>query len=549
MKSSVLTFTFFLAISFSVYGQDQAPENWFNLDKGTDKVAGVSTEKTYADLLKGKDSETVIVAVIDSGVDAEHEDLKEVMWINEDEIPGNGIDDDKNGYIDDIHGWNFIGGKDGKNVSNDALEITRLVAHYSKKYDGKDVNSLSKKEKKEYKTYEKLKEKVEKKRTELMEQGAGYIVFSEGLQGVKKSINKEEITEEDLMNFESDNPEVLGVAQRVAAVMKQQGMTFAELEKEIKGGADYFKNSLDYMYNVDFDPRAEIVGDNYSDPNERNYGNNDVKGPDASHGTHVAGIIAAVRTNDVGIKGVADNVRIMSIRAVPDGDERDKDVANAIFYAVDNGATIINMSFGKAYSWDKKIVDKAMRYAQKNDVLLVHAAGNDSKNTDTETNFPIDKYVKKGGLFKPKRTKNWMEIGALSWKPGEDAVAGFSNYGKENVDLFAPGHQILSTTPEQGYKKFSGTSMAAPVVAGVAAMIRSYFPSLKASQVKEILMESVVLQTQKVKKPGHEDGDTKVSFSELCKTGGVVNAYKAVMLAANTKGKKKKKKKKNVIRP
>ena len=239
----------------------------------------------------------------------------------------------------------------------------------------------------------------------------------------------------------------------------------------------------------------------------------------------------------------------MSIRAVPDGDERDKDVANAIFYAVDNGATIINMSFGKAYSWDKDIVDKAMRYAQKKDVLLVHAAGNDSKNTDTETNFPIDKYAKKGGLFKPKRTKNWMEIGALSWKPGEDAVAGFSNYGKENVDLFAPGHQILSTTPEQGYEKFSGTSMAAPVVAGVAAMIRSYFPKLKASQVKEILMKSVVVQTQKVKRPGHKEGDTKISFTELCKTGGVVNAYKAVELAAKTKGKKKIKKKKNVVQP
>ena len=549
MKSIVLFFTFCLAVSLSAFRQGEAPENWYNLDNGTDKVQGVSTEKTYAKLLKGRDSETVIVAVIDSGVDAEHEDLKEAMWVNEDEIPGNGIDDDRNGYIDDIHGWNFIGGKNGKNVSNDALEITRLVAHYDKKFKGKDSNSLSKKEKKEYETYQELKEKIRKKRIELQEQGLGYIAFAGGVNEVKNSIKKDNITGEDLMSFESDKPEITQVAQRLAAIMKQQGMTFAELDKEISGGAKFFSNQLDYMYNVDFDPRSEIVGDNYADSNERNYGNNDVKGPDAGHGTHVAGIIAAVRNNDIGIKGVADNVRIMSIRAVPDGDERDKDVANAIFYAVDNGATIINMSFGKAYSWDKDIVDKAMRYAQKKDVLLVHAAGNDSKNTDTETNFPIDKYAKKGGLFKPKRTKNWMEIGALSWKPGEDAVAGFSNYGKENVDLFASGHQILSTTPEQGYEKFSGTSMAAPVVAGVAAMIRSYFPKLKASQVKEILMKSVVVQTQKVKRPGHKEGDTKISFTELCKTGGVVNAYKAVELAAKTKGKKKIKKKKNVVQP
>ncbi|MEM9823236.1 MAG: S8 family serine peptidase, partial [Bacteroidota bacterium] len=253
-------------------------------------------------------------------------------------------------------------------------------------------------------------------------------------------------------------------------------------------------------------------------------------------------------TNDVGIKGVADNVRIMSVRAVPDGDERDKDVANAIIYAVDNGASIINMSFGKAYAWDKEAVDKAVKYAQKKDVLLVHAAGNDAKETDDLGNFPNDIYNKRGGLFKSKRAKNWIEVGALSWKGGEDAVASFSNYGKENVDLFAPGHQILSTTPDQGYAKFSGTSMASPVTAGVAAVLRSYFPSLTASQVKDILMETTVQQMQMVKKPGSEE---KVAFSELCQTGGVVNAFSAVKMAMKTKGKKKikKKSKQSVVRP
>ena len=252
----------------------------------------------------------------------------------------------------------------------------------------------------------------------------------------------------------------------------------------------------------------------------------------------MAGIIAAVRDNDLGIKGVANNVRIMSVRAVPDGDERDKDVANAIIYAVDNGASIINMSFGKGFSWDKEVVDKAVKYAAKKDVLLVHAAGNSSQNTDEEDNFPNDRYEKRG-WFRKKMAKNWLEIGALSWKPGENAVASFSNYAKGNVDLFAPGHQINSTTPDQNYQSLSGTSMAAPVTAGVAAVLRSYFPSLTAEQVKEIMMTTVTPVTQKVKKPGHKDGDALVEFSSLSKSGGVVNAYLAVKKAMTVKGKKK----------
>ena len=515
--------------------QNSSPENWFNLDFGTDKVSGVSTERTYAELLKGRTSETVIVAVIDSGVDAEHEDLKDIMWVNHDEIPNNGIDDDNNGYIDDIHGWNFIGGKNGKNIKEDALEIARLVRHYDKMFKNKDVSSLSKKEKKKYNTYLKLKEKIDKKQEELVQQSAGYVAFSESLKAIKKNINKAEITVEDLNTLKIDDEDVKRVATRVATIMQSEGVSFSDVNNEVQGAVDHFNNQKNYLYNPDFDPRAEIVGDNYKDPNDRDYGNNDVKGPDASHGTHVAGIIAAIRNNDVGIKGVADNVRIMSVRAVPDGDERDKDVANAIIYAVDNGASIINMSFGKSYVWDKEAVDKAVKYACKKDVLLVHAAGNDARNTNDGSNFPNDKY-KKSGWFKSKYAKNWIEVGALSWKGGEDAVAGFSNYGSDQVDLFAPGHHINSTVPEQGYAKFSGTSMAAPVTAGTAALLRSYFPSLTAVQVKEILMTTVIPQVQKVKKPG---SDELVSFSELCQTAGVVNAYSAVKKAMKTKGKKK----------
>ncbi len=529
-----LFFLFSLLFSGSLMAQDSAPENWFNLDYGSDKISGVSTEKTYQTLLKDRSSQTVVVAVIDSGVDYKHEDLKAVMWVNEDEIPGNGIDDDKNGYIDDIHGWNFIGGKNGKNINADALEIARLVGMYDKKFKGVDPSNLKKKEKKKYDKYLKMKKVIDDKQAELAIQSASWFALDETLSRLKKALKNDSFTAEDLKAFETTD-ETLSSDKEMLENILSKGTTVADLMDQVAGAKGYFDTQMNKWYNPEFDPRAEIVGDNYKNSHERGYGNSDVKGPDAAHGTHVAGIIAAVRDNDLGIKGVADNVRIMSIRAVPDGDERDKDVANAIFYAVDNGATIINMSFGKSYVYDKGIVDKAVKYAQKHDVLLVHAAGNDGSNTDSANNFPNDKY-NKSGWFKPKYCKNWLEVGALSWKGGENAVAGFSNYGKKNVDVFAPGYQINSTIPEQGYAKFSGTSMASPVTAGVAALLRSYFPTLTAGQVKAIIMGSVNPQTQKVKQPGTK---ALVPFSELCQTGGVVNVYKAVKLAEKTKGKKK----------
>lgn len=524
-------------LGLSMMAWSQAPENWFNLDPAADGVQGVSTEKMYKELLAGKTGETVIVAVIDSGVDPEHEDLKEVMWVNEGEIPGNGIDDDNNGYVDDVHGWNFIGGKDGQNVNHDTYEATRLYAKYKGMYEGKDREDLSKKEKVQYDQYVELKEMIEEKREELQGNLDFYSGLLSSIEGLKKTFGKEDITAEDLEGMEPTDPETIQAKAILTNALKQVG-SLSEIEEELNGAVEYFGNSLNYGYNPDFNPRT-IVGDNYSNSYEKGYGNNDVKGPDASHGTHVAGIIGASRENGVGVKGVANNVQIMSVRAVPDGDERDKDVANAIIYAVDNGASIINMSFGKGYSWDKEAVDKAVKYAMKNDVLLVHAAGNSAQNNDTTDNFPNDTFEKKG-LFGPKQAKTWMEIGALSYKGGEDAPATFSNYGKTEVDVFAPGVQILSTTPDGGYESFSGTSMASPVTAGVAAVLRSYYPELTAEQVKEIIMASVDPLSQKVNKPGEEE---QVPFSELSVTGGVVNVYKAVEMASQTKGKKKIKKK------
>ena len=519
-----------------IMAQDSAPKDWFHLDPSADNVPGTNSKKTYETLLQGKKSTTVVVAVIDSGVDANHEDLKDVMWINEDEIPNNGIDDDNNGYIDDVHGWNFIGGKDGKNIHHEALELSRLVAKYNKIYENANEADLSKKQKKEYDKYTKMKKEVADEREKIQQQSMGFMAFAEALETLKKLTGKDEFTPEDLKKIESDDEAVAQAIEMVGGTLAK-GYTVAELSEEVNGAKEYFETRLDYYYNPDYDPRG-IVGDDYSNPDQRNYGNNDVQGPDANHGTHVAGIIGASRNNGVGMDGIADNVRIMSVRCVPDGDERDKDVANAIRYAVDNGAQVINMSFGKSYAWDKDAVDRAVKYAQKNDVLLVHAAGNDGSNNDTGNNFPNDNYDKKG-LFKPKKAKIWMEVGALSWKGGENTAASFSNYGKENVDIFAPGVAIYSTTVGNEYDSYPGTSMASPMVAGVAALLRSYFPELSALQVKEILMESASPQNMQVVKPGAKD--EKVNFTELSVSGGIVNTYGAVEKASKTKGKNKKK--------
>jgi cell wall-associated protease len=535
-----------LSIGISVQTSSaQAPENWFNLDASTNKVQGVSIEKAYQGVLKGKSSSTIVVAVIDSGVDPEHEDLKDIMWTNPREIPNNGIDDDKNGYIDDIHGWNFLGGKNG-NVIKENLEVTRLFKKYKNKYENKNVATLSDSEKKEYAKYENYKQIIEAKRKE----GADNLARYTGLKGqliialdaMEKALAGKPLTAENIAAVNDKGERPLIIAKRLlTGQLEEDGKitSFEDARKnsiaQIQEGINHFQETLDYNYNPDFDDRAKFVGDNPDDSKERNYGNNNVMDFNG-HGTHVAGIIGAMRNNGKGTNGVADNVRIMAVRCVPDGDERDKDVANSIRYAVDNGAQVINMSFGKGFSYDKQVVDDAVRYAESKDVLLVHAAGNDSENNDSTLNFPTSKF-EKSGWFKPKKAKNWLEIGALSWKPGEDMVAPFSNFGKDQVDLFSPGVDILSSSPNNEYKTHSGTSMASPVAAGVASVIRAYYPTLTADQVKEAIMTSTVSQKGiMVKKPGTEE---LIPFDTLCRTGGVINAEKAIRVASKMKGKKK----------
>lgn len=534
MKRKFCTIVAFLIGMMASNLMAQAPQNWFHLDPSKDGVPGMATESIYKRLPKTKKGKTVVVAVIDSGVDYKHEDLKDVMWVNEDEIPNNGIDDDKNGYIDDINGWSFLGNAKGENVVHDNLEVTRLYATLKKKFEGKDPATLSKKDKIEYAKYEEYKGIVEKGRQGAEGNLKQFAMVKEMYDQLVKGLGTDNPSLNDLKKFKTTDQRLNGI-KGIFVQGIEAGETFKSMAAQILEAYDHYYGQLNYNYNPDYDPRT-IVGDNYADVNERFYGNNDVKGPDSKHGTHVAGIIGAKRGNNIGMDGVADNVRIMSVRTVPDGDERDKDVANAIRYAVDNGATVINMSFGKGYSPNKPAVDAAVKYAMEKDVLLIHAAGNDGKNLDLTNNYPNDHFEKKGKPGKKSAT-NWVEVGALNADLGENMAAEFSNYNPEYVDVFAPGAEIYATTPENTYENLQGTSMAAPMVAGVAAILRSYFPDLAADQIKEVLIASSVKQNRKVIKPGTED--EKVDFSSLSKSGGIVNVEKAVELAAKTVGKKK----------
>lgn len=531
----------------SAQSKTQVPKNWHLLSYDTDSVFGTSTEKAYKELLKGKKSTPVIVAVIDSGIDTTHEDLKGILWTNPREIPGNGKDDDHNGYVDDIHGWNFLGGKDGSSLKEDSEEAAREYYRYKTKYGNPD--SALAKDSKEYATWQQLQSKVEKPNSQFKMQYKSMAKLQENVNKcesiLKTYLGKEDFNVAQLDSIQTTNQDVLLARNFMTRLLKSAGdepATFSEFKMEFDEYMNELKRkaeSTEVMPNAN---REKIVGDNLEDIKDNKYGNNDVMGTFGFHGTHVSGIIGASRNNGVGMDGVADNVRIMAVKAVPDGDERDKDVALAIRYAVDNGAQIINMSFGKPFSPHKDWVDAAVKYAEEKGVLLVHAAGNDGSNNDSVPNFPNPDYLD------GTTATNFITVGASSNGTGNDKVASFSNYGKKGVDLFAPGVQIYSTIPGGNkYGSASGTSMASPVVAGVAALVLSYYPELSAKQLKYVLEKSATPLpdgTTMVNKPG--TSDEKVNFADLSVTGGMINSYEALKLAAtikgeNVKGKKQRK--------
>lgn len=490
------------------------------------KNQGIALHQAYSLLdSTARSPKKVVVAIIDSGSDVDHEDLKDNIWINNDEVVGNMLDDDANGYVDDVFGWNFIGGQDSSHVNYDTYELTRLYVKGLELFSVFDTltnipDSLTD----EYLQFKDIEEEFEAERSSLESELIQIKQLQQNIESILFFLGETSLDSVEVNNYLSDEIEPSMQMQEAlgfVALLQDNGINEQLIDEYI----EQIGVQLEYGYNISFDPRS-IVGDDYEDLDNRFYGNSDVKGPDYDHGTHVAGIIAANRDNNIGAIGITQ-VELMIIRAVPNGDERDKDVANAIRYAVDNGADVINMSFGKSYSPELFYVQQAIEYAAQNEVLMIHAAGNDGANIDSVANYPSP--IISDGSSSPYL----ITVGASGWQGVNELAASFSNYGASTVDLFAPGVDIYSTMPNQEYEFSNGTSMAAPVVSGVFALLMQYFPEYSPLEIKEIIVSSVVKTDEQIMLPGQSLEAQYVPFDSLSKHGGIVNAYRAVREALN----------------
>jgi cell wall-associated protease len=496
-----------------------SPAVWHLMDPATDGVAGVGARRALTELLGNAAPKRVVtVAVIDGGVDTAHTALSGAITLNSRETPANGRDDDGNGYVDDARGWNFIGGATG-NIDDAQLELTRLVAA-CRSNGGKSAVA---------KPCTELDSEYTRERAEASAEWDGLrpvlSQYDSLMTVVAKDVGvaKTAITARTLSKLSPRSPDARLALQRV------QGYAANGLTPDVARAVRHqVEGRLKVGYNLTFDPRR-IMGE--TPATGRVYGNADITGPDASHGTAVASVIAAV-SGDSGFVGIAPGVRILPVRVVPNGDETDRDVANGIRYAVAAGAQIINMSFGKPYSPGKAMVDSAVQFAVSKGVLLVHASGNESANLDETPTFPSATFQAAGA----GKATTWIDVGASGWKAGEQLAADFSNYGQTSVDLFAPGAQVYAASPQNEFAREDGTSIAAPVVSGVAALLMSHFPTLTAADVKRILLASVTkFPDLQVQRPGSRS--QKVPFASLSVSGGVVNAYEAVKMAQREAGK------------
>lgn len=496
---------------------DDLPGDWYNLSPEDNEVFGVSVNQAYS-YFSELEISPIIVAVIDDGVDISHPDLEGKLWINSQEIPENGIDDDNNGYIDDVYGWNYLGNPNGENVVEENLELVRLYRRLKEKFENVKSDEVTKVDKEEYKKYLNYKAIYDEEIGALNEDFSQYAQLAALYQGasayMKNLLETDELTINDLVKFQPTNTDDSQVRDFLL-MAEQEG-----LNDYLKENEEYFDSSIKYHYNLEFSPR-HIVNEDQAAKENTAYGNWMVWAGEPNHGTHVAGIIAATRNNGKGVNGVARNAEIMSLRAVPNGDERDKDVALAIRYAADNGAKVVNMSFGKSFSPNRSLVNEAIEYAVSKDVLLIHAAGNDASNNDKFENFPD------GTLGKRRSIDNWITVGASGPIRDTNFVAEFSNYGRKSVDILAPGVGILSLVADDDIDSYSGTSMAAPVVAGIAAVVRGAFPEFTAKEVKEIIILSASVDKKLEVSFNGEDQKVK----KLIRHAGVPSLFMALVIA------------------
>lgn len=504
---------------------DKDQKTWYHKDYATTKVYGVNTENAYKFLeSKGLKPKTVVVGVLDSGVEVDHPGLAKNMWKNPNEVPNNGKDDDGNGYVDDIFGWNFLGGKNA-DIDVDNMEVTRVVKKYQSVFEGPDSAKNKENQAKmpeEFAMYMKSKEVFTKKSQEAKQNVQLYTMIKNSIPDMVKLLGDKTLTKQNLSTIKPSTQQEAMAMQVLAQVSNDPqvaGKSAAEvktyMDAQMKEALDYYAPQAEKGYNLDFDPRKEIVGDNYDDYSEKNYGNNHYEGPDAKHGTHVAGIIAGLPNGSEPQYGVASRVaKIMTVRAVPDGDERDKDVANAIRYAVDNGAKILNMSFGKPVSPGKNVVWDAFKYAESKGVLLVKAAGNENEDIAEHQYFPTNY---KSTTDEKPFVNNMIVVGSNT-NDANALKSSFSNYNKKMVDVFAPGSEIYSTVPDGKYEYLQGTSMASPVVAGASAVLLAYMPNLKPEQIIESLVNTT-------------NASTNNGFENLSRSGGVIDVAKAAEYA------------------
>ncbi len=535
MKTSIITFLFVISVT-NIFSQNEisiAKDTvflWYHSDIQDSGYAGISLKQAEKFVKeKNLESKEVIVAIIDSGIDTSHLDIKPNFWVNKGEVPYNGIDDDGNGYIDDIHGWDFLSSPAGKQVDGETLEYTRLYRELRPKYKDLEQKDVDKSNKVEYNLYLQVKAQYEKGLAEVNED----LKTIENIVRIKESVknildkyfDREDYTIEDVRAIKAESDR-LKKAKDMFIILHDSKLDDKTLANWKENETSRKSKQLNILYN----PRPQIVKDDINDINDSIYGSNALFcGKSSNHGTGVASIVGAVRDNGIGFNGIAPNVKLMIIRVVPGGDEYDKDVALAIRYAVKMGAQIINCSFGKDYSPNKQFVDDAVKFAEKNNVLIVHASGNDAKNIELGNNFPTKK-LNDGTI-----PKNWIEVGASNKIPGKELVADFSNYGITLIDIFSPGVDIYGANINNQFDFSDGTSDAAPVVSGVAAFLLSYYPSLTAEQVKTIIVNSGVYYGDlKVEVPSNNGKKKKAKFKKLSNSGRVVNLYNAVKMAHET---------------
>jgi cell wall-associated protease len=545
-KNLILAITIFMQLPYSfcngqsgAYHPTKRPHDWWQADWKKDSLPGISLDEAYA-YLKGRKSKQVIVAIIDNCIDTAHEELKDFIWTNKKEIPGNGIDDDHNGYADDVHGWCFIANKNNIAQTKQAASEVLVYNTWKTQFENIDTTELKSDAKVQYDIYQTAKKMMFEKYhffqtiAILESDSVKFIQYVEKLLPGYKDTKIKDIPFSTLRSSNSyDSAANLFLSFFAKTVPTT--ITLSRFSGRLKTSVGF--NGLinfinQYTYRDTYDTTnnyRKIIGDNPDDFNDKYYGTPAVNIPQigGAHATFIAGIICANRNNNIGINGIADNVQIMPlVTSVPGGGSISKDIVMAIHYAVDNGASIINMSFGITPWIDEheKELRDAFDYANKHNVLIVNAAGNDGLNLDNE------KYLMGMGS-NGKEHDSYIRVGATTASMNDTLVTNFSQFGRKTVDLFAPGTAIYSTIPGNQYDTENGTSFACPVVVGVAVLLKSYFPKLTAKQIKEIIVKSVYKPDVMVVPPARAGFTNKVPFSYLSKSGGIVNAYNAVKLA------------------